>query len=105
GITVQNTSAANIVIDKITVNWNNANLIREIKIGGVKVWSNTGPGTPSGKQPSGTLINIQDVTLAPGAAATLIDRFRFDASMSGATFNIAFTMFDGSVKTTGNFTR
>ncbi|MBI5306343.1 hypothetical protein HZB04_02050, partial [Candidatus Wolfebacteria bacterium] len=43
GITVQNTSAANIVIDKITVNWNNANLIREIKIGGVKVWSNTGP--------------------------------------------------------------
>ena len=102
-ITIQNTGGSNIVIDKITVTWNNGNLIEEIKIEGTKVWKYDGSaGSPSGKQPSGTELNIVDYTIDSGNTDD-IDKFKFDGSMTGATFNITFTMGDGSTKSTGNF--
>lgn len=99
GITIQNIGGSNITVDKITVTWNNSRLIEEIKIDGTKVWSDNGPGTPTGKQPSGTEINIQDFVLASGSGVIDIDKFKFDGSMTGATFSINFTMGDGSTKT------
>jgi len=99
GITLENTGGTDIVIDKITVTWNNANLIEEIKIDNTKVWSKNGPGAPTGKQPSGTELNIQDFTLAQGSGVIDIDKFKFDGNMTGATFSITFTMGDGSTKT------
>ena len=103
GITLENIGEIDIVIDKITVTWNNGNLIEEIKIEGTKVWKYDGSaGSPSGKQPSGTELNIVDYTIDSGNTDD-IDKFKFDGSMTGATFNITFTMGDGSTKSTGNF--
>lgn len=104
GITIENIDAnCAIIIDKITATWDNGNFIREIKIDSIKVWSRTGPGTPTGKQPSGTELDIQDFILPVSSGQLDIDKFRFDGSMSGATFDIIFTMSDGSTKSTGNF--
>lgn len=104
GITIENTDTnCAITIDKITATWDNTNKIEEIRIGGTKVWSKNGPGTPTGKQPSGTEIDIQDFTLSASSGQIEIDKFKFDGNMNGATFNITFTMSDGSTKSTGNF--
>lgn len=99
GITLENTGQTDIVIDKITVTWNNSNLIQNIKINNTNVWSNSGPGTPSGKQPSGTELDIQNFTLAQGSGVLPIDKFGFDGSMAGRIFTILFTLGDGTTKT------
>lgn len=99
-ITVQNSGSSNIVIDKITVSWtNSARSIQGITMGGIVVWSKSGPGTPAGNQLSGTQLDIQNVTLTTGAAATIINRFLFTGNMVGNLFTITFTMADGSAKT------
>jgi len=99
GITLENIGSADITIDKITVSWTNSSRrIRQIIIGGTTVWSRTGPGTPSGEQPSGTELDIEDFTLTQGSGVINIDRFRFNGNMSGNTFEIIFTMVDGSQK-------
>lgn len=102
-ITLQNTDETDIVIDNITVAWNNPNLIEEIRIDNTKIWSKNGPGTPPDKQPSGTELDIQDFTLEQNANTLSMDKIKFDGNMSGATFNITFQMEDGSTKSTGDF--
>jgi len=102
-IKIENVGLSNVTIDKITLWWDNSNLIEEIKIDGVKVWSKKGPGTPTGKQPSGTQLDIQDFTLAASSGVLNIDKFKFDGNMTGATFNTTFTMGDGTTKSTGGF--
>ena len=97
-IKIQNTGGADITIDKITVWWNNSNLIEEIKIDRDRVWSRNGPGTPTGKQPSGTELDIQDFVVGAGAGQLEIDKFKFDGDMTGATFIVLFTMTDASTK-------
>lgn len=104
GITIENTGSTNIVIDRITVIWNNKRRIEEIVMDGIKVWSGKGPGTPLRRQPSGTILDIQDFTLTAGSGIKNIDRFRFSGNMTGVTFDITFTMVDGSTKSTGSFT-
>jgi len=96
GITLENTSEVDVVIDKITATWDVGNLIEEIKIDGTKVWAKNGPGTPSDKQPSGTELDIEDFTLTSGGGVIDIDHFKFDGDMSGAVFTIIFTLGDGS---------
>ncbi|MFQ6083750.1 MAG: prepilin-type N-terminal cleavage/methylation domain-containing protein [Candidatus Aminicenantia bacterium] len=97
GITIENIGVSNIAVDKMTVSWNNSNLIEEIKIDGTKVWSKNGPGTPTGSQPSGTELDIQDFTLESFGAED-IDKFKFDGNMSGTAFYILFRMIDNSTK-------
>jgi len=104
GITLENIGFSDVMIDTITVAWDNSNLIEEIRIDKKKVWSWTkkGPGAPQGKQPSGTEIDIQDFRLVVGSGVKKIDRLKFNNDMTGATFSILFSMADGSTKTISN---
>jgi len=43
---IENIGVSDIRIDKITVQWNNTNLIEEIAIDGDKVWSKKRTGKP-----------------------------------------------------------
>jgi Tfp pilus assembly protein PilV len=106
-VKLRNNGSVFLALDKIIPVWSisgSERKITEITIGGTKVWSKSGPGTPSGEQVSGTELNIQNYQILPGATKT-IDKFKFEGSnMSGATFNITFILGNGSSKSTGNFT-
>lgn len=98
GVKIRNIGSSSIIIDKITTWWDVTPQIKEIVINATAVWSDIGPGTPIGKQSSGTEINISDFTLVANSAWINIDKFHFDASMTGATFIIKFVMTDASTK-------
>lgn len=102
-ITLENVSGVDIVIDKITVTWDNSQLIEEIKIGGTRVWKHNNEGSPDGKQPSGTELDIEDFTLTQGAGVIGIDKFKFNGNMVGGAFTITIKLNDGSTKSTGSF--
>ncbi|MEE8131915.1 MAG: prepilin-type N-terminal cleavage/methylation domain-containing protein [Candidatus Paceibacterota bacterium] len=103
GVTVQNTDAScDIVIDKITLTWTNGKLIEEIKIEGARIWKHNNEGSPDGKQPTGTELDVVDYTILSGNTDTF-DKFKFNGNMTGDTFDITFTLGDGSTKSTGNF--
>jgi hypothetical protein len=102
GITIQNIGLFDIVIDKITVSWDNGKFINEIEIGGTRVWMHNNEGSPDGKQLSGTEIDIVDFTLTQGSGAISIDKFGFSKKMDGATFIIKFTLLDGTEHTVNN---
>ncbi len=97
GITIENTGSTEITIDKITLTWTKIQRkINEISIDNTVVWSKSGPGSPPKNQSSGTEIDIEDVVLAPGLGPVNIDYFGFTGNMKDNTFNIIFTMSDGS---------
>lgn len=99
GVKIENLGTSSIAIDTITVSWDTAErLIQEININGTVVWSSTGPGTPSGAQASGTVLDISNYTLAASSGLVPITRFLFNGSMAGAHFVIKFTMTDASTK-------
>ena len=100
GITVTNNDAnCQIVIDKITVVWTKlTRRISEINIGGNIVWG-IGIGSPSPTQLSGTLLDINNVTLPPSSGVIPINYFRFDGNMEPNVLDITFTMADGTTKT------
>ncbi|MBL1434246.1 hypothetical protein COB87_001590 [Candidatus Wolfebacteria bacterium] len=98
GITVENTGSTEIVIDTITVTWDNSKLIEEIKIDTTRVWKHDNEGTPNGKQVSGTELDIEDFTLSVGSGVLDIDKFKFDGDMEDTIFTILFTFGDGSTK-------
>ncbi len=100
GITFTNTGSTNIVVSKMMLTWTNTRLIERVTLGGTVVWSRTGPGTPLGRQPSGSELDIQDFTLRPGWVNS--SAFRFNGNMRRVTFTITVTMVDGSTKTVEN---
>lgn len=104
GITLTNTGTQTIVLDKIRVTWTKpSRTITQVNISGTNRWASTGGvGSPSGAQSSGTLLDMTNVSVAPGATIPLT-RLRFNASISGTDMTIAFTMGDGTIKTTPTF--
>ena len=98
GITIENIGTVDIIISKITVTWDNSKLIEEIKIDNDRVWKHNNEGSPSGKQVSGTEIDIEDFTLSVGSGVLDIDKFKFDGDMEDTIFTILFTLGDGSTK-------
>lgn len=104
GIRIENTDAdCPITIGYMTVVWNNSRLIERIRIDGSRVWGNDGPGSPSGRQPSGTELDIVDVPLLQSDGSVPINVIRFNGNMSGRTFRVYFRMLDDSVYDTNNF--
>lgn len=103
GITLQNTNGfCDVTIDKIRTTWSGGQLIDQVSIHGKKVWTSDGKnGSPSGKQTSGTDLNIYDTIISSNSHN--VDSFKFDGNMTGKTFSLTFTMSDGSTKSTGNF--
>lgn len=101
GLVFSNTGTSAIIIDRITVSWTNSQLIEQITFAGTDVWTRKGPGTPTGRQPSGTEIDIQDFTISAGSTVSPT-AFVFNGKMKGAVFDIIFTMKDGSQKIVEN---
>lgn len=104
-ITLKNTGPLFLNIDKITPSWTVGGSTKKIEnliIGGVKVWSKDGPGTPTGAQNSGTELDISNYQINPGVQTT-IQKFEFDNDIVGATFDITFTMGNGTASSTGYF--
>jgi type II secretory pathway pseudopilin PulG len=105
GITLQNISTASgcdVTLTHATVTWTGAQLIEEVRIDGTRYWRyKKNVGTPVGRQPSGTLLDMVDFVLTSADGVVPIDRFRFDTDMTGDTFGITFTLGDGSTKTVG----
>jgi hypothetical protein len=100
GIRVSNSNSnCSILIDKIETSWMISGLSLRQIIGilsnSTLVWSESGPGSPGGSQPSGILIDIVDV---PVSSTDSFKEFKlyFDINMTGATLDINFIMIDGS---------
>jgi hypothetical protein len=95
---IQNTGPAAITIDKIAFTWTAAASITRVTLDASTVWSNVGPGTPAGVQPSGTILDVQNFTLAPSQIADFTNVL-FSNTMTGATLTVSLTFTDGSVHT------
>lgn len=102
GINVQNTGISSITIDKLTISWENSQLIERVEIdSGVStttLWSHNGVGTPSGKQSSDTELNVSNYTLNASGGTEELNRIDFNGSMTGSDFILKFIMADGSTK-------
>jgi type II secretory pathway pseudopilin PulG len=99
GAKLINNSDVPITLDKMTLTWTKEGEIQFVKINGSNVWHSTnGTGTPQGEQPSGTELDIVDVTI-PAHTTYNIDNVRFDEKIDGAQVTIAVMMIDGSTRT------
>lgn len=91
GIQIENAGPLNIIVDKMEVSWTPSTpTLTSITIGGSAVWV--------GSASSGTLIDINDVTIPIGTTID-IDSLGFDTSVAATSFTIIFTMKDGTTKT------
>lgn len=95
-IYLTNTSDHDVVIDKFIITWNNANLIQQLFLDTSKIWSSSGPGSPSGEQPSGTELDVQDQTIIAQQDTVEIPKVQFNDQMSGATMQFEIIFEDGS---------
>ncbi len=98
-----NTGGTAVTIDTIAFTWDYSTQLDQIFIDNSKVWSKTGPGTPSGSQSSGAILDIEDFTMAPGQTSQL-NKGQFSGPMTGATLTMSVTFADGSVFTSDPFT-
>lgn len=102
-VTITNNTNNPSTVTTITVTWSYpTSKIQQMFIGSGKIWSDNGPGTPSGSQSSGTLINVQDFTI-PAHSSGETYKIQFTKEMNGSTINITFGFADGSTLTTGPF--
>lgn len=92
-IIIKNTGSSSITITHITAWWGDNSLIQAVKLGST-VWNHNAIGTPSGKQPSGTLLDITDFTLQPGQSED-DTKFTFNGPVS-TNFMVQFTFMDGT---------
>lgn len=97
-----NTGSTAAIIDKITMTWSNSAEFDQLFMDTSKVWSSTGPGTPTEEIHSGTIMDIQNFTLAAGATAEL-NKGQFDKNMAGTTLSLTVTFSDGSSWTSPAF--
>lgn len=93
-----NTGTTAAVIDKVTFTWNYATELDQLFIDTSKVWSESGPGTPTDDVESGTELNVADFTINAGATVE-INKGQFSGPMTGATITISVIYIDGSIYT------
>lgn len=101
-LAITNTGDASATIDKITFTWDNGATIEQLFIDNSKIWSKTGPGTPTGSQSSGTELNVEDFTMSPGITYQL-NKGQFSTSMGGTTLTMTVVFSDGSIFTSEPF--
>jgi hypothetical protein len=102
-IYITNRCPQDIVFDTVTLTWDNAESIDQFFMSSTKVWSSSGPGTPSGSQYSGVTLDIEDFIIAGGDTVEL-QKEQFSGPMSGTTLTMDFLFLDGSAYTSGEFT-
>lgn len=98
-----NTGSSNVTVDTIQFTWTNGAEFDQLFMDTSKVWSSTGPGTPSGSVTSGTTIDIENFVLAAGETAE-INKGQFNMQMNGVTITMTVTFTDGSAWTSPAFT-
>ncbi len=94
GMIVKNTGPIPITIKHITAWWDDDSKIQSVRLGST-VWSHNGTGSPSGKQPSGTLLDITDTTLNVGQSEGTTN-FTFQGPVTTVNFIVKFTFTDNS---------
>ncbi|MHA2055693.1 MAG: type II secretion system protein, partial [Candidatus Hodarchaeales archaeon] len=92
GITIENIGIDDVVIDKLDISWLGSaggENITNVQIGsGIEEWS--------GSALSGTVLELNDFTLASSDGVVDVDNLTFDLDLAGATINLNFIMGDGS---------
>ncbi len=102
-IYITNNTGEEKEVDKMILTWNNSAHIQQIFFDSTKFWSSSGPGTPSGTQVSGTILDGVSGTIADGATIEM-GKTQFDSSMDGTTITVTYECTDGSSITFGPFT-
>lgn len=101
---VLNISDEPVTIDKVQVFMSEPTMdIYRFKIDGSTRWGWFGPGSPSGDQPSGTVIDIADYAVDPDDEIE-IDMSFFTGESGPITFSINFIMADETEVETDEFT-
>ena len=94
GMILRNTGPIPIVIKEMTAWWDDDSKLQSIRLGDI-VWSHNGTGSPNGKQPSGTLLDITDKTLNVGQSESNTN-FTFQGPVTTVNFIVKFTFTDNS---------
>lgn len=100
---LENGGSIPFTMTEMTWTWNNTKQIEQIFLNSTKLWSSSGPGTPIGKQSSGTVLDIIDYTMNPGDMFEM-NKIQFDGPMGGTTLTISIEFSDGSIFTSDPFT-
>ncbi|MFA6132227.1 MAG: type II secretion system protein [Patescibacteria group bacterium] len=93
---LENGGSDPFTISHMTFTWDNSANIQQIFMDSNKLWSSSGPGTPSGLQPSGTRLDITDATINPGEIFDM-NKTQFDSAMSATTLTLTIEFTDGSI--------
>jgi hypothetical protein len=93
---LENGGSIPFTISAMTFTWNNGAKIQQIFMDNSKIWSSSGPGTPTGLQSSGTRLDTVDSTLGPGDIFDM-DKTQFSSAMAGTTLTLTIEFTDGSV--------
>ncbi len=99
---IENDGEASVIIDRVTLTWDNGTQVDQMFLAETKVWSASGPGTPLGSQTTGTELNIQNVTLDDDETIEM-HKVQFSAPMSGTTLTVTIMFSDGSTLMTDPF--
>lgn len=97
-----NNGGSSVTIDKLSFTWTNDAELDQVFMDTSKIWSSTGPGTPTDSVDSGETIDVQNFVLTAGSTAEL-NKGQFDKQMSGVTLTMTVTFTDGSVWTSPSF--
>jgi len=100
---LENTGSSPIIISFVTFAWDNENEIEQVFINSTKIWSKTGPGSPSGDQHSGTRLDVQDYSINSGTTVNM-NKTQFEGYMNGSTLTLTLEFSDGSIFTSAPFT-
>jgi prepilin-type N-terminal cleavage/methylation domain-containing protein len=99
---VTNNGVEDAVIDRMTFTWSNSRLIQQVSLDNENVWTNHGPGAPSGEQASGTELDTANAALEH-AETSEFDKVQFNGNMVGTTVSFVITFTDGSTISSGSF--
>jgi hypothetical protein len=103
-IFIENTGTQDIVIDQLSFTWNDPSaLISQVFIDNSKFWSENGPGTPSGPQSSGTMLDGEDEDILVGETVEM-HKVQTEDPVEGFTVSFTLQCSDGSTIDSGEFT-
>lgn len=97
-----NNGGSSVTIDMLSFTWTNDAELDQVFMDTSKIWSSSGPGTPTRELESGETMDVQNFVLTAGSTAEL-NKGQFDEQMAGVTLTMTVTFTDGSVWTSPSF--
>lgn len=102
-VIVTNNTPLELTVTHMMLTWDRPNAnIQQVFAFDTKVWANNGPGSPSGNQSSGTILDIEDSVIPPGTSSDAY-KIQFTGNMHGSVLTITFYFDDGSTFTSPRF--